>query len=516
MSSDYKMPSSIKRKILRKAPTVSSSESSGRRFGDFSEYDIDSRAYKNILFYLQKGLSSYSELIKGILKPILQMQYEASIEYTIIPFTFGIDDDPFYKGRHFNINYQMSISNIAKVLLELSGNTKSQNPAIIPRLFPKSTPANSYSGGKTRIKKKEDLLIVIGKKDEVFFGELIREKVEKFRKQILFVEIENENVNWYFYDYQPKFMEIKQKRRKKLKRELDEYFMDDLLNGNLKEILNYVKKDHTLDLEIRNNYVNIYYRGGNILRIKKKGAKYEFHFDNKYITFDSSLKIINMNINTDWNSYFPQAKQVMDFYFSAHNNEEREYQQLVVRENNYSSISNGTDYFILDIEYDNHKGARFDIIAIEWPSEATKRKLFKGFKPKLVVIEMKYGDGALSGKSGMKKHFDDFAKLISNPVDISDLKDEMLNVFKQKRKMGLIPCLSDSNNSNSVAQFSEEIELLFLIANHDPESKKLIKKLSGQSLSNVSFIVSNFMGYGLYNHCIHETQIFKNNFVNQI
>ncbi len=95
--------------------------------------------------------------------------------------------------------------------------------------------------------------------------------------------------------------------------------------------------------------------------------------------------------NQNWNEYFPEAKQVMDIYFSNHMHEEREFQQLAVRENNYSSIANGTDYFIIDIEYDNHKNARFDLIAAEWPSKGSIRKLQKGFKPNLLIIEMKYG-----------------------------------------------------------------------------------------------------------------------------
>ena len=205
MNSIYKMPSDVKREILRKAPIVTSSENSGRRFGDFSEYDSDSRGYNNILFYIQKGLSSYSELIEGILKPILQMQSEAAIKYRLIPFTFGIDDEPFYKGRCFNINYQPSINKIVNVLLELTGDIQSQNPAIIPRLFPKSTTANKISDGKTGIKEKEDLLIVIGKKGEVFFDESIREETEKFRKKILSVEINNENVEWHFYNFKPEY-----------------------------------------------------------------------------------------------------------------------------------------------------------------------------------------------------------------------------------------------------------------------------------------------------------------------
>lgn len=299
-------------------------------------------------------------------------------------------------------------------------------------------------------------------------------------------------------------------------RKLDLAFMNDLLSGSLVDLLNYVKKDNTLDLEIRDNYVNIYYRGGNILRIEKKKTSYVFHFDKKYITFNLSLATLNLNINSDWNSYFPLAKQEMDFYFSAHNKEEREYQQLVVRENNNSSIANGTDYFIIDIEYDNHKNARFDLIAVEWPSTSSNRKLSKAFKPKLVVIEMKYGDGALSGKSSLQKHFSDFTQFTSNPVEVNNFKEEMINLFKQKRELGLIPRLAKDMNSNSVEQFSDEIELLFLLANHDPESSKLNQILPNQTLANVSFFVSNFMGYGLYNHCLYKSEIFKNKFKDQI
>jgi len=211
MVSAYKMPAKIRLKIERKAPIVTISENSGRRYGDFTEYDIDSKGYQNIIFYIQKGLSSYAKLIKSILKPILQMQGDAGIRYRIIPFTFGLADEPFYKGRYFDINYQSSIFKISKVLIELSGDKKSNNPAIIPQLFPKSSAVNNIFGGKRRIKKKEDLLIVIGIKGEVYFDESMKEEVEKYRKQILFVEIENDNVDWHFYNYQPKYLKTKNK-----------------------------------------------------------------------------------------------------------------------------------------------------------------------------------------------------------------------------------------------------------------------------------------------------------------
>ena len=302
-------------------------------------------------------------------------------------------------------------------------------------------------------------------------------------------------------------------------RRLDEYFVKELLCGQLKDCLIYVRDDDTLDMEIRENSINIYYRGGNVLKVKKNGNSYQYGFDDNYLPSNSTgikNRLHELRNHNNWNDYFPKAKQAMDFYFKDHQKEEREFQQLVVRENNFSSIANGTDYFIIDIEYDNHKNARFDIIAVEWPSETSKRKLLANYKPKLVIIEMKYGDGALSGNSGMKKHENDFLEFISNEADLNEFKKEMLFLFKQKRELGLIPCLSSSKNSNEIKEFVEDVDLLFLIANHDPASQKLTKELSSLNWHDSGFIISNFMGYGIYKQCVYKTLQFKQLFKRQV
>ncbi len=193
MNSIYKMPSDIKRKIFRKAPIITISENSGRKYGDFSEYDITSRGYKNIIVYIQKGLSNYSVLIKNIIKPILQTQMNSGIQFSLIPLTFGIDEEPFYNGKYFSFKYRQDISKISKIISELSGDKQSNIPAIIPRLFPQVSIKNLYSG-KTGIKKKNDLLIVIGRKDEFYFDESIEVDVNRFRKQIFSVEIDEDNI----------------------------------------------------------------------------------------------------------------------------------------------------------------------------------------------------------------------------------------------------------------------------------------------------------------------------------
>jgi len=64
----------------------------------------------------------------------------------------------------------------------------------------------------------------------------------------------------------------------------------------------------------------------------------------------------------------------MDEYFAGGSKTtEREFQQLVARENNKSSISNETEYFVSDIEVTVPRLASFDIVAIRWL--ASERKI---------------------------------------------------------------------------------------------------------------------------------------------
>lgn len=306
------------------------------------------------------------------------------------------------------------------------------------------------------------------------------------------------------------------------KRGLSNEFMADLESGFLKELLELVKNDYTLDLQIRDNYVNIYYRGGKILDVradKKKG--YHFKFDEKYLKIKKSryshlkhnpnLKndLDSYRSNRDWLMYFALAKQAMDLYFSTvKQSEERENQQLLVRENNYSTVANATDYFIIDIEYDNRAKGRFDLIAVEWLSTGTVRKLQKSYKPKLVIIEMKYGYKALTGKAGMNKHYEDFEKYFSDPVIEKSFKEEMIELFKQKRRLGLIPCLSDNSNNNTVEEFADGIDFAFLLSNTDPDSTILQREIQNLNNRDIKFFLSNFLGYGLFKPRLYEQPEF--------
>lgn len=305
-------------------------------------------------------------------------------------------------------------------------------------------------------------------------------------------------------------------------RELSETFVNDLLQpkGMLYPILSRVKKDHTLMLAIRDGFINIYYRGGSILRIKenRKGF-YQTFFDDRYNKSgqeipSSPATIENQDDAKKWVTSFLDRKNVMDEFFTMYGKSEREYQQLVARENNFSSISNESEYFISDIEVtETAPGARFDMVAIRWM--ANKRK--SGDNCRLAFIEMKYGDGALGGSAGILKHLKDIDTLIANIEHYTNLVKVIENQFNQLDQLGLLNFNKGKSFAKVKLDASEKPEVIFILANHNPRASELRTILSSPEIIAYSesqrfdlrFFVASFAGYGLHSKCMRNLIEFR-------
>ena len=298
-------------------------------------------------------------------------------------------------------------------------------------------------------------------------------------------------------------------------RGLSDNFMSSLKKDLLRPILDRVKKDDTLMLGIREGYLNIYYRGGNLLRITERqdsSKVFNFFFDKNYDLSEghATYKALGLPGSVSepeqlkqWVYTISSLKELMDFWFSENPKMEREFQQLCERENNRSKISGETEYFITDIEFsDSNIGARFDILAIKWPANGRK----DGKNCTASFIEMKYGDDALGGESGLIKHITDVNKFLANEKNYSAILEVMTTQFNQLDELGLLKFNHCSNGTKVQLKPSDKPEYIFLLANHNPRSPKLKEILLNQEFKDnvafnkcdVRFYVSSDAGYGLH------------------
>lgn len=279
-------------------------------------------------------------------------------------------------------------------------------------------------------------------------------------------------------------------------------FRDFQKGGPLHDLLTYVQNDDTLDLEFRGEYAaNIYYRGGSLFRIDRGVMGYTLTFDTKYDEGMAANPSICMALE-----HIPLYKHAMDVWFAKNRKYEREFQQVVVRENNrHGAISHATDYYIADVEYvyrdAEGTNARFDMVAVKWPSTVSARK--DEGAPTLAVIEMKYGDDALDGSAGLVAHLNDVQAFVDGAA-MHQFCADMAKVFWQKCELGLISDMAEKKHHITISE--ENIELIFLIANHDPDKTRL--RAAVEQMANlvahqpypfaIKFAASSMMGYALY------------------
>ena len=306
------------------------------------------------------------------------------------------------------------------------------------------------------------------------------------------------------------------------KRSISQYLFSLFANGGQLEFLtDLVKKDPYLDMEFRGDCIMIYYRGGKLLTVYDID-KYEELAPEYY----SSKSEQRLKATTDnMFEYICQAKRIIDIHESGNKQKlgEKEFQQRVVFENNLSVTASNTDYFIADVEWaDNESlGGRADIIAFRWNHmEHSKRTL------QMTLIEVKQGEhaietkeikdknGQISFSAGLKKHYEDFIKFKSNSEYVNDVAKDMLTVLKQKVDLGLIKGLEKLfvKGSNEVyPEINSTPEFLILLSNYHHYSTILSRECK-ELPNDCKFVLSSFMGYGLYKDFVMTKKEMKEKF----
>lgn len=237
-------------------------------------------------------------------------------------------------------------------------------------------------------------------------------------------------------------------------RHINDRFVQDLLNGELSYFLKQVK-DHpqSLSLEIRKGYINIYYKGGSLLKIKQKRKGYTFRFDAKYCKNKDNDRNFDLlsSLPTDdakaYETHLSLMMEEMDSWFLAHPKPERDFQHRLL-------VNNPE---IVDIEYQVGRRMRLDMLLYS--------------HGKLIIVENKYGTGAISGKAGLSEHYKDICTVLQDPHLLQEMLDSVCHISRAKNALGLRDMLIEQNDI-------KRVEILFLLANYDSKSKTLDNELT--------------------------------------
>ena len=211
-----------------------------------------------------------------------------------------------------------------------------------------------------------------------------------------------------------------------------------------------------LDFQIRENYINVYFRGGCIWKIGGVAPKswgLSFFTEMKYFKrpnsdqLDSSWLPESRGGVDKWNSVRTRLETVMEGWFNIHPKEERDLQHKCAFNHVINTSSN---WIIVDIEYAAwlhgkkcNKGAlncrrlcKIDMVAFQ------RSSLMQSGAIPLYIIEFKVGGGAVTGTSGVISHAQDIHQFLCNRADHNARNaflESMKNIVREKLSLGLLP-----------------------------------------------------------------------------
>jgi hypothetical protein len=288
----------------------------------------------------------------------------------------------------------------------------------------------------------------------------------------------------------------------------------DLKTGTLASLTDRIRRDDTLLLVIRSKSVDVYYRGGRILHLTPQNSQsYKVTFDENY-SKGSEIELPGGLISTpehcgNWLKVLPMLKETMNIHFAQNRKSEREFQQLVAWENNRSAIANDTEYFITDVEFaDAEQGTRLDMLGLRWLSK--DRKYNDRCKP--VFIEMKYGINAYDGDSGIKSHIQHLREILRDDNKKKALSELIATQFGKLVELELVKFNPNASTRDAIAKGGQAAfaaganpEVVLLLANHNPRSKKLLsilKTIDEPTEFDLRFFNASFAGYGMHEACM--------------
>lgn len=230
--------------------------------------------------------------------------------------------------------------------------------------------------------------------------------------------------------------------------------LNEMENGALKPLIELVNSNEDLVLQIRDDYFNVYFQGGNVAKVSSSQSVvfdenyFRTHNDKSDENWDDIKKkrqeAMGLFKKGDFREYINKVKSAMKVYWDdvlkGKGVAEKMAQHQICILN-----TNKTKYTVIDLEYQvstesifKYRGKRktksgglpsprFDIVAI------------RNSDHRLCVIELKKGTKALKDPSGVQEHAESFAYTIGFDKETKNaFLSEMDDVLQIKKKLELI------------------------------------------------------------------------------
>ncbi len=231
-------------------------------------------------------------------------------------------------------------------------------------------------------------------------------------------------------------------------------FLKEMESGFLKPLIEIVNSNEDLVLQIRDDYFNIYYQGGNVAKVSSPKS---VDFDENYFRNHANKSEEN------WDDIKKRKKDTMTLfkkglfleYIDRVKSAMKVYWHDVLKDKGVDEKmaqhqicilnSSETEYTVIDLEYQvstesifKYRGKRttksggtpsprFDIVAI------------RNSDHRLCVIELKKGTKALKDPSGVQEHAESYHNTIGFDINTKNaFLTEMNDVLEIKKSLGLL------------------------------------------------------------------------------
>ena len=207
--------------------------------------------------------------------------------------------------------------------------------------------------------------------------------------------------------------------------------------GPYRMLFEVVQEDSELSFEIRTDDVMVYYRKKKVLTVKK-GKRINL-LDKEYVgdlvKYKKLEQSFNIKSKKSIKEYFKNAKR---YAYNHSYGLEFEFQQNILRGN--SSYDNR--YMVVDMEWAFSQKdidvnerliikTRIDLLVVDTELNSD------GYND-IYMAELKVGNNAIDGKSGIIDHIKKNDEFINHFLACKALKNDIIKIVEQKRELGLL------------------------------------------------------------------------------